>query len=134
MAHATDRAGAGSVTITLQGPSSSSQSSQPSSSSSSANVAAPPAGQVLTLRLAPRRKKKVTWDAGTVDNEFLNKKSSKKCCIFHKEKPFDEDDSDEEDKDDHHGHSNGKAPSHDKESSADGEGGSSPINCCSHNH
>jgi len=34
-----------------------------------------------------------------VDNEFMQKKSSKRCCIFHKEKPFDEDDSDE---DEHH--------------------------------
>ncbi|GFP81420.1 type 1 phosphatases regulator ypi2, partial [Phtheirospermum japonicum] len=31
-------------------------------------------------------KKKVSWKEGTVDNEFMNKKSSKKCCIFHKEK------------------------------------------------
>ncbi|KAL3641446.1 hypothetical protein CASFOL_016414 [Castilleja foliolosa] len=48
---------------------------------------------VLKLKLP---KKKVSWKEGTVDNEFMNKKSSKKCCIFHKEKPFDEDDSDEE--------------------------------------
>lgn len=33
----------------------------------------------------------------------MNKKSSKKCCIFHKEKPFDEDDSDAEDCDHDHG-------------------------------
>ncbi|KAG6390274.1 hypothetical protein SASPL_148006 [Salvia splendens] len=46
---------------------------------------------VLKLKLP---KKKVSWKEGTVDNEFMNKKSSKKCCIFHKEKPFDEDDSD----------------------------------------
>ncbi|KAL6974944.1 hypothetical protein U1Q18_043230 [Sarracenia purpurea var. burkii] len=49
--------------------------------------------KALTLRLN-RRTKKVTWKEGTIDNEFLQKKSSKKCCIFHKEKPFDEDDSD----------------------------------------
>lgn len=50
-------------------------------------------------------KKKVSWKEGTVDNEFMNKKSSKKCCIFHKEKPFDEDDSDAEGDCDHdHGH------------------------------
>ncbi|PWA80997.1 hypothetical protein CTI12_AA190330 [Artemisia annua] len=51
--------------------------------------------QTITLTLNPR-KKKVTWKEGTVDNEFLQKKSSKKCCIFHKEKPFDEDFSDDE--------------------------------------
>ncbi|KAF5770573.1 putative Type 1 protein phosphatase inhibitor [Helianthus annuus] len=50
----------------------------------------------LTITLNPR-KKKVTWKEGTVDNEFLQKKSSRKCCIFHKQKPFDEDSSDDED-------------------------------------
>ncbi|GAB2271894.1 hypothetical protein Dimus_006723 [Dionaea muscipula] len=57
--------------------------------------------ETLILRLN-RKKKKVTWKEGTVDNEFLGKKSSKKCCIFHKQKSFDEDDSDEEE--DHPGH------------------------------
>lgn len=41
----------------------------------------------------------------------MNKKSSKKCCIFHKEKPFDEDDSDAEGECDHdhdHEHDNGR--------------------------
>lgn len=47
----------------------------------------------------------MSWKEGTVDNEFMNKKSSKKCCIFHKDKPFDEDDSDAEGDCDHdHGH------------------------------
>jgi hypothetical protein len=31
----------------------------------------------VTLRLAPRKKKKVSWQGDTVDNENLNKKSSK---------------------------------------------------------
>ncbi|KAL8485944.1 hypothetical protein ACS0TY_028015 [Phlomoides rotata] len=53
---------------------------------------------VLKLKLP---KKTVSWKKGTVDNEFMNKKSSKKCCIFHKEKPFDEDDSDADDECDH---------------------------------
>ena len=30
-----------------------------------------------------KRRKKVTWTEDTVDNEHLNKKSSKICCIFH---------------------------------------------------
>ncbi|KAI3513894.1 hypothetical protein L2E82_12129 [Cichorium intybus] len=60
----------------------------------------PPQTTTLTLTLNPR-KKKVTWKEGTVDNEFLQKKSSKKCCIFHKQKPFDEDSSDDEDCHDH---------------------------------
>ncbi|KAM0021047.1 putative Type 1 protein phosphatase inhibitor [Helianthus debilis subsp. tardiflorus] len=61
---------------------------------------APSQTTTLTLTLNPR-KKKVTWKEGTVDNEFMQKKSSKKCCIFHKEKPFDEDTSDDEDCHDH---------------------------------
>ncbi|KAK9059501.1 hypothetical protein SSX86_020204 [Deinandra increscens subsp. villosa] len=61
---------------------------------------ATPSQTTLTLTLNPRRKK-VTWKDGTVDNEFLQRKSSKKCCIFHKEKPFDEDSSDDEDFHDH---------------------------------
>lgn len=36
---------------------------------------------VTKLRL--RRKKRVTWAAGTVDNEHMNKKKSKICCIHH---------------------------------------------------
>ncbi|KAB5556442.1 hypothetical protein DKX38_007351 [Salix brachista] len=52
--------------------------------------------QTLTLRLN-RPKKKVSWKEDTVDNEYMQKKSSKICCIFHKEKPFDEDDSDDDD-------------------------------------
>ncbi|WCJ33328.1 Type 1 phosphatases regulator ypi1 [Euphorbia peplus] len=56
--------------------------------------------QTLTLRLK-RKEKKVTWKEGTVDNEFMQKKSSKKCCIFHKEKSFDEDCSDDEDDHNH---------------------------------
>ena len=63
--------------------------------------------QTITLTLNPR-KKKVTWKEGTVDNEFLQKKSSKKCCIFHKEKPFDEDSSDDDEGHDHdHDHFHG---------------------------
>lgn len=56
--------------------------------------------ETLTLRLVPKRRKKaVKWSEDVVDNEFMNKKSSKKCCIFHKQRPFGEwsdDDSDTE--------------------------------------
>lgn len=131
MAQAVDRGGAGSITVTVQEPPSASTSLPPSSSS--ANSKTPPAGQVLRLKLAPRRKKRVTWVAGTVDNEFMNKKSSKNCCIFHKEKPFDEDDSDEDDHDGHD-HDKGKGQCHDAQNSSDGVGNSSHIACCSHSH
>ncbi|KAL3130757.1 hypothetical protein ABBQ38_000102 [Trebouxia sp. C0009 RCD-2024] len=56
--------------------------------------------EVLRLRLAPRRKAKaVRWSEDVVDNELMNKKKSKKCCIFHKQKSFgdwSDDDSDDE--------------------------------------
>ncbi|CAI9112042.1 OLC1v1012412C1 [Oldenlandia corymbosa var. corymbosa] len=73
------------LTVTLTPSSSSSQQQQQQQQE-----------ETLVLKLKPK-KKKVSWKEGTVDNEFLNKKSSKKCCIFHKEKPFDEDDSEDED-------------------------------------
>lgn len=76
------------TTLTLENPSPSQPQQQPQQQTT------------LVLRLNP--KKKVTWKEGTVDNEFLQRKSSKKCCIFHKEKSFDEDDSDDEDHPHHH--------------------------------
>ena len=39
----------------------------------------------------------VTWDSGIVDNEGMNRRKSKKCCIFHKQRPFDESDSESDD-------------------------------------
>ncbi|CAL9075759.1 unnamed protein product [Musa textilis] len=89
MVRTSARSTTGTLTLTIEEPSHS--SSVPSSSQQSQ----PP--ETLVLRLK-RPKKKVSWKEGTVDNEFLNRKSSKKCCIFHKQKPFDEDDSDEEDR------------------------------------
>ncbi|XP_077231731.1 inhibitor-3 [Tasmannia lanceolata] len=104
--------GSSSTIITLENPSPSSSSQHPQ--------------QTLVLRLSRRpSKKKVTWKEGTVDNEFLNKKSSKKCCMFHKQKPFDEDDSEDEDHDhDHHPKTDG----HDQNSNKDG---ASTSGCCS---
>ena len=29
-------------------------------------------------------RKKVTWHESVIDNEHMNKRKSKKCCIFHK--------------------------------------------------
>lgn len=58
--------------------------------------------EVITLKLVPKRKKKsVKWTEDTVEvNEFMDKKKSKKCCIFHKKKKFgewsDDEDSDSE--------------------------------------
>ncbi|KAH7292836.1 hypothetical protein KP509_28G001000 [Ceratopteris richardii] len=115
MAQSMDRTGTSSITVTVQR----------SPSPPPAIAEAPPAPQVITLRL--RRKKKVTWKEGTIDNEFLNKRSSKKCCIFHKEKPFDEDGSDDEDEhDDHSCHEGGEGACNNPQSSNTNEVG------CSH--
>ncbi|XVF83054.1 hypothetical protein PTKIN_Ptkin16aG0101600 [Pterospermum kingtungense] len=87
-------------TVTIDNNSGTSFSSQPQ--------------ETLVLELRPR-KKKVSWKQGTVDNEFMNKKSSKMCCVYHKEKSFDEDDSDDDDGHDHRHHhpSNGHDSSKD---------------------
>jgi len=54
-------------------------------------------GQVVHLKLKKPKKshKQVSWDAQTVDNEHLNKKKSKCCCIYKKPKKFGEPDTDE---------------------------------------
>jgi protein phosphatase 1 regulatory subunit 11 len=68
----------------------------------------PPPTIVLHLRLpeppqptdAPQREPlSVTWDSGVVNNEGMGKRKSKKCCIFHKQRPFDESDSESDDDD-----------------------------------
>ncbi|CAH9136776.1 unnamed protein product [Cuscuta epithymum] len=89
--------------------------SQPVDSSSSHR----PWNETLVLKLKPK-KKMVSWKEGTVDNEFLNRKSSKKCCIFHKDKPFDEDYSDDEDE--KKGHSNDHPHNHAHEDCGSCEG------------
>ncbi|XP_044006726.1 E3 ubiquitin-protein ligase PPP1R11-like [Aphidius gifuensis] len=66
--------------------------------------------QTITLCLRkPRSSKKVQWTSSTVDNENMNKKKSKCCCIYEKPKEFGESSSDEsEDECEHcHGHKDG---------------------------
>jgi len=62
--------------------------------------------ETVTLMLVPRKKpkKKIKWSEDTVDNENMGRKKSKKCCIFHKKKRFDEssDESSSEDSDAEH--------------------------------
>ncbi|KAI8462413.1 MAG: phosphatase inhibitor-domain-containing protein [Monoraphidium minutum] len=62
-----------------------------------------PVADAVTLKLVPKRKKKksVKWAEGIPEvDEFAGKKKSKKCCIFHKQRPFgewsDDEDSDRE--------------------------------------
>lgn len=111
-APSTASATATATTVIVETPSSSSSQQQQQITDS------------LVLKLK-RPKKKVSWKEGTVDNEFMNKKSSKRCCIFHKEKPFDEDDSDAEG-DCNHDHSNRRKI--DDETNKHAHGGDG--NCC----
>lgn len=80
---------------------------------------------VVTLRLAPRMKKKVSWREDTVDNEHMQKKKSKICCIFHKD-----DDCDSDDGDDCGGKGKGKEEDHHPECNHanDGSNGSNGSN------
>ncbi|XP_066582903.1 E3 ubiquitin-protein ligase PPP1R11 isoform X2 [Prorops nasuta] len=69
--------------------------------------------EVPTVRLRlrkPRSSKKVQWTQGTVDNENLNKKKSKCCCIYEKPRVFGE--SSSEDSDDECEHCHGHKDAH----------------------
>jgi len=44
----------------------------------------------LMLRLRAETPQSVDWSQDVVDNEHLNRKKSKRCCIYHKPRPFDE--------------------------------------------
>jgi len=52
------------------------------------------------LRLTLQGRQSVRWEEGTVDNEGLGRKSSKRCCIFHKQRAFGESSTDTSDNDD----------------------------------
>lgn len=54
--------------------------------------------EVLRLTLVDRPN--VHWDESVVNNEGMGRKSSKRCCIFHKQKPFGESSTDSSDYDD----------------------------------
>mmetsp|Transcript_19527 Transcript_19527/g.25179 ORF Transcript_19527/g.25179 Transcript_19527/m.25179 type:complete len:137 (+) Transcript_19527:174-584(+) len=66
------------------------------------------------LRLTLRNSPAVRWDESVVNNEGLGRKSSKRCCIFHKQRAFNEsstDSSDQEeggDDDDENGSNNSR--------------------------
>ena len=59
----------------------------------------------LTLRARPQ----VTWDQNVIDNEGLGRKSSKRCCIFHKQREFGESSTDSSD--DNHSDDSGSSSS-----------------------
>lgn len=56
-----------------------------------------PVSPTLVLKLRkPKTEKEVKWATDTIDNEHMNKKKSKCCCIYEKPKMFGES-SDEDD-------------------------------------
>lgn len=57
----------------------------------------PPQNNEEVLQLTLRPRPSVQWDEGVIDNEFLGRKSSKRCCIFHKQRPFGESSTDSSD-------------------------------------
>ncbi|GKY99287.1 hypothetical protein MPSEU_000883800 [Mayamaea pseudoterrestris] len=57
------------------------------------------ADEILTLSL--RARPSVRWDDSVVDNEGLGRKTSKRCCIFHKERSFGESSTDSSGSSDH---------------------------------
>ena len=56
--------------------------------------------QEPVLRLQLRPQSNVSWDADVVDNEGMGRKSSKRCCIWHKQRAFGESSTESDDGDD----------------------------------
>lgn len=57
-----------------------------------------------TLQLRSEPRKVVHFTEGTVDNEHMNKKKSKVCCIYQKVRGFDESSSESSGECEHHKH------------------------------
>ncbi|KRZ40933.1 Uncharacterized protein T4C_7166 [Trichinella pseudospiralis] len=68
-----------------------------------ANTATATAVNETTLRivLTPPPRRHITWASGTVDNENLNRKKSKCCCIYSKPRKWEESSSESENECEH---------------------------------
>ncbi|KRZ10421.1 Serrate RNA effector molecule -like protein [Trichinella zimbabwensis] len=55
----------------------------------------------LRIVLTPPQRRHITWASGTVDNENLNRKKSKCCCIYSKPRKWEESSSESEDECEH---------------------------------
>ena len=55
-----------------------------SATNSTKNNSSVPKSLVLRLRSSKKVKssKSINWDPSVIDNEFLNKKKSKSCCVY----------------------------------------------------
>ncbi|XP_075212395.1 E3 ubiquitin-protein ligase PPP1R11 isoform X2 [Lycorma delicatula] len=60
-------------------------------------AAVQPEGTIRVKLKKPKTDKQVQWGEGTVDNEHMNKKKSKCCCIYKKPREFGESSSSDSD-------------------------------------
>nr|CAD7593400.1 unnamed protein product [Timema genevievae] len=91
---------------------------------------------VHTVRLKlrkPKPVKKVQWRSGTVDNEHMNRRKSKCCCVYEKPRVFGESSSESEDEEceNCHGHvehrSNSQTPPEDTASGSADNGSAADL-------
>ena len=85
------------TTSSTTATSSQQQQQQQQSGSSTLTTTQQAPVEVFPLRLT--QPPRVTWQEGIVDNEHLGRKSSKRCCIFHKPRKFGESSSESESSD-----------------------------------
>ena len=112
------------TTVTLTETSSSQPPPPPSTAASaSASLAAASLGEqtvaneeVYAFSVSSTRPH-VTWDEATVDNEGLGRKSSKRCCIFHKPREFGESSTESEDEEEDGGGSDSEGDDSSRSSS-----------------
>eukprot|EP01113_Clastostelium_recurvatum_P037748 TRINITY_DN5549_c0_g1_i2.p1 TRINITY_DN5549_c0_g1~~TRINITY_DN5549_c0_g1_i2.p1 ORF type:complete len:135 (-),score=27.13 TRINITY_DN5549_c0_g1_i2:25-429(-) len=94
-----------------------------------------PETRILTLKLQkPKHEKKVQWTEDVVDNEGMGKKKSKKCCIFHKKRRYDESSTESDSSDsgecEHHDQKHhDKDPSHKHDHDSSGHDTGLPDKC-----
>lgn len=69
------------------------------SSSSTSNTANSTSIRLRLTKNPTRSARRVSWTTDTVDNELMNKKKSKCCCVFQKAKNWDESSSEDENDD-----------------------------------
>lgn len=74
-----------------------------------------------TKSKSKQKKPKVRWTQDVVDNEHMNKKKTKICCIFHPQRSFDEEEAHDHDHGGHGCPSSSSDSSSDESDASDGE-------------
>lgn len=125
-----------SVTQTIRPPPSTVAGPSSSTTTRTFSQNAAPVGQnnetqPAVLRLHLTRRARVRWTKDTHDNEHDGKKSSKSCCIFHKNRSWDEsssesgEDPSDDDNDENGEKDQGNSSSRDRRMNVEDRGGSS---------